>query len=101
MMAASFIVITITLQMRQVFAHQQEPLLTNDIAGIVALASAIKDMRAMTSLNLSKNLLSAEGAMHIAKAIKVSKCGCGHLASASCPSGRWLTRCRLLLSPGQ
>jgi Ran GTPase-activating protein (RanGAP) involved in mRNA processing and transport len=40
----------------------------------VILASELPDKRAMTSLNLSNNRLGAEGAMHIAKGIKVSKC---------------------------
>jgi hypothetical protein len=42
--------------------------------GVTALANAIPDMRALTSLNLSSNRLNARGARVIADAIKVSKC---------------------------
>jgi hypothetical protein len=42
------------------------------MAGIIDLANAIKDMRAMTSLNLASNMIGSEGAKHIAEAIKVS-----------------------------
>jgi hypothetical protein len=42
--------------------------------GIIAIANAIPDMGAMTSLNLSENLLGPEGSKHIAEGIKVSKC---------------------------
>jgi hypothetical protein len=42
--------------------------------GIIALANAFPDMRAMASLNLADNFLQAEGAKHIAGALKVSKC---------------------------
>jgi hypothetical protein len=42
--------------------------------GIIALVNAIKDMGAMTSLNLASNSLCAEGAQVIAEAIKVTKC---------------------------
>ena len=40
--------------------------------GVIALANAIKDMRARTSLNLASNLIGSEGAKHVAEAIKVS-----------------------------
>jgi Ran GTPase-activating protein (RanGAP) involved in mRNA processing and transport len=43
------------------------------MSGVVALADAIPDMGAMTSLNLSRNRLGAEGAKHIAESISVSK----------------------------
>ena len=42
--------------------------------GAIAIANAIKDMGAMTSLNLASNSLCAEGAQIIAEAIKVTKC---------------------------
>jgi Leucine-rich repeat (LRR) protein len=42
--------------------------------GIIAIASAIPDMGALTSLNLSSNDLKAEGAKIVAKAIKVANC---------------------------
>jgi hypothetical protein len=38
------------------------------------LAVGIKDNGAMTSLNLANNEIKAEGAKHIACAVKVSKC---------------------------
>ena len=37
--------------------------------GVIALANAIKNNRAMTSLDISANSLGAEGAKHIAVAI--------------------------------
>jgi hypothetical protein len=40
--------------------------------GVIALAEAIKNMGAMTSLNLVSNGLGAEGAKIVAKAIKVT-----------------------------
>jgi hypothetical protein len=46
----------------------------SDMQGVIALANAIPDMGAMTSLNLANNFLQAEGAKHIAGALKVSKC---------------------------
>jgi hypothetical protein len=51
--------------------------------GIIALANAIPDMRAMTSLNLASNSLSAEGAKIVAAAIKVTKCArtCNHFGT--------------------
>jgi hypothetical protein len=39
--------------------------------GAIAIANAIKDMGALTSLNLSSNKLMAEGAKIVAEAIKV------------------------------
>jgi hypothetical protein len=45
-----------------------------DMQGVIALANAIPDMGAMTSLNLSSNCICAEGAKHIAESIKVGKC---------------------------
>jgi hypothetical protein len=41
--------------------------------GIIALANAIPDMGAMTSLNLAENHIRADGAKHIAAAITVIK----------------------------
>ncbi len=38
--------------------------------GVIAIAAAIPAMGAMTSLDLSKNNLDAEGAKHIAEALK-------------------------------
>jgi hypothetical protein len=43
-------------------------------AGVTALTDAISGNGAMTSLNLSDNMLGAEGAKHIAEGITVSKC---------------------------
>jgi hypothetical protein len=69
--------------------------------GLIAIANAIPDMRALTSLNLASNLLKAEGAEIVAKAIKVTNCAIAViLAPFSCPSGRWLNCCCLLLSTG-
>jgi hypothetical protein len=44
-----------------------------DMTGIIALADAINDMGALTSLNLASNELEAEGANIVAEAIKVTK----------------------------
>jgi hypothetical protein len=41
-------------------------------SGVIALANAIKDMSALTSLNLSSNDLEVEGAKIITEAIKVT-----------------------------
>jgi hypothetical protein len=72
-----------------------------DVSGIIALADAIPDMGAMTSLNLAVNGLQAEGAKHIAGALKVSKCV---LAVILAPLSCWSDQCSncwcLLLSPG-
>jgi hypothetical protein len=40
--------------------------------GTIAIANAIPNMRALTSLNLSSNYLGIEGAKTVAKAIKVT-----------------------------
>jgi hypothetical protein len=48
-----------------------------DMSGVIALADAIPDMRAMTSLNLALNYLRAAGAKVIAEAIKVITCAIG------------------------
>jgi hypothetical protein len=56
-------------------------------------------MRAMTSLNLSRNGLGAEGAKHIACALKVSGCVLAIiLAPLSCPSDQYFN-CWCLLYP--
>ena len=44
----------------------------SDMSGVEALASAIPTMGALTSLNLAKNYLKAEGAEYVAEAIKVN-----------------------------
>jgi hypothetical protein len=41
--------------------------------GIIALVDAIQDMRAISSLNLAKNMIRAEGAKHLSAAIKGHK----------------------------
>jgi hypothetical protein len=43
-----------------------------DTSCVVAIADSIKNMGALTSLNLSSNKLEAEGAMIVAEAIKVT-----------------------------
>jgi hypothetical protein len=58
-----------------------------EMSGIIALADTIKDMGAMTSLNLASNSINAEGAKHIAGALKVSKYILAViLVPPSCPS---------------
>jgi hypothetical protein len=72
-----------------------------DMSGVICLSAAIRDNRALTSLNLASNLLNAEGAEIVAEAIKVTNCAIAViLAPFSCPSGRWLNCCWLLLSTG-
>jgi hypothetical protein len=72
-----------------------------DLSGILAVANAFKDMRAMTSLNLASNNLLAEGAKIVAEAIEVTKCTPAIiLASFSCPSDFSINCCCLLLSAG-
>ena len=44
-----------------------------DMSGIIILADAIKDMGALSKLSLNGNNLNAEGAKHIAGALKASK----------------------------
>jgi hypothetical protein len=48
-----------------------KPIICYPFTGVTALANAIPDMRALTSLNLSSNDLEAEGAKVVAEAIKV------------------------------
>ena len=45
----------------------------SDMSGIIAIASTISTMGAMTSLNVSSNNLRAEGAKHIAAALPECK----------------------------
>jgi hypothetical protein len=73
-----------------------------NVDGLIALVGAIKDMRALTSLNLSSNILKAKGAKILVKAIKVTvRCAIAIvLAQFSCPSDHWLNCCCLLLSTG-
>jgi hypothetical protein len=53
-----------------------------------------QDMGAMTSLNLAGNWLKAEGAKHIAGAIKVSKYALAViLVRVSCESDYWYNCC--------
>jgi hypothetical protein len=69
--------------------------------GVIILADAIKDMGAMTSLNLASNELGAEGAKIVAEAIKVTKCTPAIiLVPFSCPSDFSINCCCLLLSAG-
>jgi hypothetical protein len=72
-----------------------------DMSGLIALADAIPDMRAMTSLNLASNVLRAEGAKIVAEAIKVIMCTPAVILTPfSCPSGFSINCCCLLLSAG-
>jgi hypothetical protein len=65
------------------------------------LAPEISDNGAMTSLNLANNFLQAEGAKHLAGALKVSKCVFVIiLAPLSCQSDQYFNCWCLLLSPG-
>ena len=58
-----------------------------DMSGVIALADAIPDMGAMTSLNLAENYMGADGAKHIAAAIKVIHCVLALILTLfSCPS---------------
>jgi hypothetical protein len=61
---------------------------------IIAVANAIKDMRALTSLNLSSNNLKAKGAKIVAEAIKVTKYAIAVvLAPFPSPADHWLNCC--------
>ena len=72
-----------------------------DTSGIIAIADVIPGMGAMTSLNLADNWLQAEGAKHVAGALKVSKCVLAIiLAPLSCRSDQYFNCWCLLLSPG-
>jgi hypothetical protein len=76
-----------------------------DMSAVIALADAIPDMGALTSLNLSLNNLDAydaSGAMIVAEAIKVTHYAIAVvLAPFSCPSDHWFNCCCLPLSTGQ
>ena len=41
-----------------------------DVSGVIAIANAIPTMGALTSLDISTNFIGAEGAKHVAEAIK-------------------------------
>jgi hypothetical protein len=72
-----------------------------DFSGVIAIANAINDMRAMTSLNLSANRLGAAGAKIVAEAIKVTACTPAIiLVPFSCLSDFSINCCCLLLSAG-
>jgi hypothetical protein len=59
------------------------------------------DKGAMTSLNLAENYMGADGAKHIAAAIKVIYCVLALILPLfSCPSGFSINCCCLLLSAG-
>ena len=57
--------------------ERKEPPEGSSPDGAIALADAIKNNGALTSLNLASNRLGAEGAKHVAKAIK------GHVSALS------------------
>jgi hypothetical protein len=70
-------------------------------SGIASGITGITGIRALTSLNLSSNLLQAQGAIIVAGAIKVTKCTTAVvLVPFSCPSDHWWNCCCLLLSTG-
>ena len=72
-----------------------------NMAGVIALANAIPDMGAMTSLDLAGNNLDAEGAKIVAEAIKVTKFTSAIvLVPFSCPSDFSINCCCLLSSAG-
>jgi hypothetical protein len=72
-----------------------------DMSGIIALADAIPDMGALTSLNLSSNELEAEGAKIVVEATKVTTCAIAIiLAPFVCSSDHWLDCFCSLLSTG-
>jgi Ran GTPase-activating protein (RanGAP) involved in mRNA processing and transport len=72
-----------------------------DLSGVIALADVIKDMGAMTSLNLAENYMGADGAKHIAAAIKVIRCVLALILTLfSCPSDFLFNCWCLLLSAG-
>jgi hypothetical protein len=78
-----------------------EALVTGSPQGVIAIANAIPDMRALTSLNLASNDLKAKGVKIVAEAIKVTNCAIAViLVPFSCPSDHWLNCCCLLLSTG-
>jgi hypothetical protein len=73
----------------------------SDMSGVIILADTIKDLGAMTALNLASNTLRAEGAKILAEAIKVTLCGPAIiLVPFSCVSDFSINCCCLLLSAG-
>jgi hypothetical protein len=72
-----------------------------DMSGVIALANSLPDMVAMKSLNLASNKIDAEGAKHIAGALKVSKYILAViLVPTPCPSDHYFHCWCLLLSTG-
>jgi hypothetical protein len=70
--------------------------------GVIAIADAIPDMGALTSLNLSSNLLCGGGAKIVVEAIKVTKCAIATiLVPFSCLSDLPFDCCCLPISTGQ
>jgi hypothetical protein len=67
---------------------------------VIALADAIKNNGAMTSLNLASNSINPQGAKHIAGALKVSKYIPAVILVPPCPSDHYLHCWCLLLSAG-
>jgi hypothetical protein len=75
--------------------------LGKDNDGLGLLVQALVTNTAVTTLDLSNNDLTAEGAEVVAEAIKVSDYAIAVvLAPFSCPTGHWLNCCCLLLSIG-
>jgi hypothetical protein len=68
--------------------------------GPAAIANAIKDMGAMTSLNLASNYLGYRGAEIVVEAIKVTKCTPAISMAFACSSVFSNNCCYLLLSAG-
>jgi hypothetical protein len=82
-------------------SDEEEEIMEPDFSGIIAIANAIPDMRALTTLNLSSNSLEAEGAKIIAEALPVTNYVIAViLAPFPCRSDHWLNYCCLLLSIG-
>jgi hypothetical protein len=70
-----------------------------DMSGVIALADAISDKEAMTSLALASNGLCAEGAKIVAEATKVTMyTPASILTTCPCPSDFSINCCCLLLS---
>jgi hypothetical protein len=62
------------------------PFLSLSMSGPAAIADAIRDMRALMSLDLSSNYLQVEGAKIVVEAIKVTNCAIAVvLAPFLCP----------------
>jgi hypothetical protein len=72
-----------------------------DAKDAIVVAEYIKDIGALTLLNLSSNSLKAEGGKIVAEAIKVTNNAMAVvLVPFSCLSDHWLNCCCLLLSTG-